>query len=145
MLNTLNMCDSDTNNPINYEKYSEEPWCIIDSYFSGKHLKQLVRHQIESYNDFISYQIARTINMFNPVTIHSEQDYVQKCNKYKLEMFITFNNFSIHRPQIHENNGATKLMFPNEARLRNFTYSANMTLDIVCSVVCLTTFYSLIV
>ena len=39
-------------------------------------------------------------------------------------------NFSIHRPQIHENNGATKLMFPNEARLRNFTYSANMTLDI---------------
>ena len=130
MLNTFNMCDSDKMNSINYEKYSEEPWCLIESYFSGKHLKQLVRHQIESYNDFISYQIARTINMFNPVTIHSEQDYVQKCNKYKLEMFITFTNFSIHRPQIHENNGATKLMFPNEARLRNFTYSANMTLDI---------------
>ena len=44
-------------------------------------------------------------------------------------MFITFENFSIQRPQIHENNGATKLMFPQEARLRNFTYASNMTLD----------------
>lgn len=130
MLDTFKMCDRVKPNEINYEKYIEEPWSIIESYFSGKHLKQLVRHQIESYNDFISYQISRTINMFNPVTVRSEQDYVQKCNKYKLEMFITFTNFSIHRPQIHENNGATKLMFPNEARLRNFTYSANMTLDI---------------
>jgi DNA-directed RNA polymerase II subunit RPB2 len=45
-------------------------------------------------------------------------------------MFITFENFHIYRPQIHENNGAIKLMFPQEARLRNFTYSAAMTLDI---------------
>jgi hypothetical protein len=27
----------------------------------------------------------------------------------------------MNRPQIHENSGATKLMFPQEARLRNFT------------------------
>ena len=26
--------------------------------------------------------------------------------------------------------GATKLMFPQEARLRNFTYSSSMTVDI---------------
>ena len=44
-------------------------------------------------------------------------------------MYITFENFSIYRPQIHENNGATKLMFPHEARLRNFTYASNMTID----------------
>ena len=130
MFDTSNMCNRTMQNEINYEKYIEEPWSIIESYFSGKHLQQLVRHQIESYNNFITYQISRTINMFNPVAVHSEHDYVQKCNKYKLEMFITFTNFSVHRPQIHENNGATKLMFPNEARLRNFTYSANMTLDI---------------
>ena len=45
-------------------------------------------------------------------------------------MIITFDNFQIYRPQIHENNGATKIMFPQEARLRNFTYSSAMTLDI---------------
>ena len=114
---------------INLNEYSEEPWDIIGSYFDGKHLKQLVRHQVESYNDFVTYQIQKTISMFNPVHIHSEQDYVKEFDKYRLEMYITFENFSIYRPQIHENNGATKLMFPHEARLRNFTYASNMTLD----------------
>ena len=65
--------------------------------------------------------------MFNPVTIVSEHDYDKKSDKYALEVSITFDNFGIYRPQIHENNGATKLMFPQEARLRNFTYASNMT------------------
>ena len=112
------------------EDYIEEPWDIIGSYFKGHHLKQLVRHQVESYNDFVTIQIQRTIDMFNPVQVRSEHDYNKEFNKYGLEMFITFENFNIYRPQIHENNGATKLMFPQEARLRNFTYASNMTVDI---------------
>jgi DNA-directed RNA polymerase beta subunit len=120
------------NDAINDAKleYIESPWSIIGSYFEGQHLKQLVRHQIESYNDFVTYQIQRTIQMFNPVNICSEQDFDKESNKHKLEILITFENFNIYRPQIHENNGATKLMFPHEARLRNFTYASTMTIDI---------------
>ena len=120
----------DSDEQIDAEKYIEQPWSVIESYFRGKHLQQLVRHQIESYNNFVTYQIQKTIVMFNPVISHSEQDYVASADKYKLELQITFSNFNIHRPQIHENNGATKLMFPSEARLRNFTYNAGMTIDI---------------
>ena len=130
MLIKTTMSNTNITDQLNYEKYIEEPWTIIDSYFKGKERQQLVRHQVESYNDFISCQIPKTINMFNDVIVHSEQDYVPELDKYKLELSISFKNFGIHRPQIHENNGATKLMFPNEARLRNFTYSAIMTVDI---------------
>jgi DNA-directed RNA polymerase beta subunit len=49
--------------------YIETPWSIIGAYFNKQHLKRLVRHQIESYNDFVSNQIQRTIEMFNPVII----------------------------------------------------------------------------
>ncbi len=112
------------------EKYIETPWNIIESYFQGKHLERLVRHQLESYNNFVGYQIIKTIEMFNPVHIASEQDYDSNLKKYALEIYITFENFHIYRPQIHENNGAIKLMFPQEARLRNFTYAASMTVDI---------------
>ena len=105
-------------------------WKIIESYFKGQHLERLVRHQLESYNNFINYQIKKTIEMFNPVTIHSEHDKDEKTGLYSLEMIVTFDNFQIYRPQIHENNGATKIMFPQEARLRNFTYSSAMTVDI---------------
>ena len=112
------------NNP-----FIETPWKIIGSYFKNQHLECLVRHQIESYNNFIGYQILKTIEMFNPINIKSEDDYNSELDKYSLELFISFENFRIYRPQIHENNGAIKLMFPQEARLRNFTYAGTMTID----------------
>ncbi len=34
--------------------YIETPWSIIGAYFRNQHLKRLVRHQIESYNDFVT-------------------------------------------------------------------------------------------
>jgi len=114
---------------IENDLFIETPWKIIKSYFKDQHLECLVRHQIESYNNFINYQISRTIEMFNSIHIKLEDDYNHHVNKYSLEIFIDFSNFHIYRPQIHENNGAIKLMFPQEARLRNFTYSGTMTID----------------
>lgn len=114
---------------VEKSQYIEEPWKIIKAYFQGQHLERLVRHQLESYNNFVNYQISRTIEMFNPVRIVSENDYDPASDKYSLEVFVNFDNFQLHRPQIHENNGATKLMFPHEARLRNFTYASTMNID----------------
>jgi DNA-directed RNA polymerase II subunit RPB2 len=128
---TYKMSDkhNDTFN-IETEPYIETPWTIIESYFSGQHLQRLVRHQLESYNNFVGHQITKTIEMFNPVHIASEHDYDPINKKFSLEIYVTFENFNIYRPQIHENNGAIKLMFPQEARLRNFTYASAMTVDI---------------
>ena len=105
-------------------------WNIIKSYFDKQHLQRLVRHQIESYNDFVNYQIQKTIDMFNPVQVHSVHYKHPDLDIYSLDMSISFENFRIYRPQIHENNGAMKLMFPHEARLRNFTYASVMTVDL---------------
>ena len=81
---------------------NELSWKIIETYFKGQHLGRCIRHQLESYNDFTRTQIQKTIDMFNPVTIHSEQDFDPDSQKYKLELIITFTNFHIYRPQIHE-------------------------------------------
>ena len=117
------------NMEVEKTQYIEEPWSIIQSYFKDCHLDRLVRHQLESYNNFVTQQIPKTIEMFNPVRIASENDYDAASGKYALEIFVNFENFHMYRPQIHENNGATKLMFPQEARLRNFTYSSSMNVD----------------
>jgi len=124
------MTSTPDNFDVHNDQYIETPWSIIESYFKGQHLERLVRHQLESYNNFVGYQIIKTIEMFNPVHIASEQDFDIKSGKYSLEIFVTFENFHMYRPQIHENNGATSLMFPQVARLRNFTYSSAMTVDI---------------
>ena len=126
---TTEMNTSEETFDIENDPYIEPPWTIIESYFRGQKLEKFVRHQLESYNNFISHQITKTIDMFNSVHIASEQDFDPVSKKYALEMYVTFENFNIYRPQIHENNGAIKLMFPQEARLRNFTYSATTTID----------------
>ena len=117
----------DDKDPVNYDNI---PWSIIETYFKNKYLNRLVKHQLESYNYFVDTQIKKTIEMFNPVHICSEHDYIKEHKLYRLEIFITLTNFSIHRPQVYENNGASKLMFPQEARVRNFTYAGSMTVDL---------------
>jgi DNA-directed RNA polymerase II subunit RPB2 len=125
----VNQMSETKNNDVN--NYSTDiSYKLIETYFEKQHLDRLVRHQKESYNQFVSQQIRETILMFNPVTIHSEHDKDEKTGLYSLEIIVTFDNLQIYRPQIHENNGATKIMFPQEARLRNFTYSSPMSIDV---------------
>jgi DNA-directed RNA polymerase beta subunit len=112
-------------------EYIEEPYTIIESYFKGQSSSRLVRHQIESYNHFINLQMPETIRMFNNTKIRSIKDYNPVNDQYGLEIEVNFENLKIYPPQIYENNGATKMMLPMEARLRNFTYASNMTIDVV--------------
>lgn len=114
---------------------TERPWTLIESYFEGKYLQRLVRHQIESYNDFITHKIRTTIDMFNPIHIASPNDYNTEYKKYSLELYVELKNLSLLRPQLHENNGATKTMYPQEARLRNFTYASIMMVDVEIKVI----------
>ena len=112
-------------------EHIEEPYTIIESYFKGQSSSRLVRHQIESYNHFINLQMPETIRMFNNTKIRSIKDYNPEKDHYGLEIEVNFENLKIYPPQIYENNGATKMMLPMEARLRNFTYASNMTIDVV--------------
>ena len=82
---------------LSEDKYIEAPWTIIGSYFQDQHLDRLVRHQLESYNNFVGLQLPQTIDMFNPVSIASEQDYDPINKKHSLEIFVTFENFAFQR------------------------------------------------
>ena len=110
--------------------YLEEPFTILGSYFEGQYLERLVRHQVESYNHFVNYQMQRTIEMFNPIVIKSENDFLPETGEYGLIVNLNITNLRFQSPQIYENNGATKLMMPQEARLRNFTYASSTSVDL---------------
>ena len=84
---------------INSDKSSYEysdAWSVIESYFKNKHLQQLLKHQLESFNDFIQNQIKKTIQMFKPLLIRSIHDYNKDCKKYRLEISIDFYNLCIY-------------------------------------------------
>jgi len=105
-----------------------EIWNIIEKMMNQYQGKQLIRHHIDSFNDFIETKIPRVIKQSNPISIF--HNYSKELNKYKHEIVVDFVNSYNTPPIIVENNGVTKPMYPYEARLRNLTYSSPLYVDI---------------
>ncbi len=110
--------------------YVEAPWSIVRAYFTPHKMGAFVRHQLESYNDFVQRQLSKTIEMFNPVNIASRESFHALSQKYQLELSVRFENLRVQRPQVNENNGSSKLMMPHDARTRNISYSAATMVDL---------------
>jgi len=106
-------------------------WDIIDCYFRDNP-QSLVRHHIESYNDFFKEDIFRIFKEMNPVTIVSKFD--ERSKEYKLKCNLYFGGKSGRRvyfakPTIYDGENP-HYMFPNEARLRNMTYAITIHYDV---------------
>jgi DNA-directed RNA polymerase II subunit RPB2 len=106
--------------------FEEDTWNVIDSYFRIPNV--LVKHQIDSFNDFMENKIASIIHNGNPyITSGNWNDEKQRYNK---EYHIKFGDIYFSKPVINEVNGNIKPMYPSDARLRNLTYSSPIYCDV---------------
>jgi len=122
-------------------------WKIIDSFFKSDS-QRLVRHHIESYNDFYSSGIFQTFRDKNPIRIQSRYDpnlarYDPNTGKtnpelgfgeYRSQALIYMggkdgSRLYFGKPIIYDE-GRSHFMYPNEARLRNMTYSMTIHYDV---------------
>jgi len=102
-------------------------WQAVKSYFAnGVH--RLVDHQIDSFEDFVRNKLPLIIQSTAPITVWHEQDPALK--KYKYEFRLSFEKVTYMKPRIQEATGRIKPMLPMEARVRNFTYAAQMYADV---------------
>ena len=106
--------------------WNKDTWEVIDMYFNDP--KNLVKHHLESFNNFILSGIPNVINEYNPIKISS--NYNEEVNKFLVEYEIEFKEIYVSKPVINENNGTVIPMYPHEARLRNLTYSSRLYVDI---------------
>jgi DNA-directed RNA polymerase II subunit RPB2 len=103
-------------------------WDSINTYFQAQGVSKLVEHQIESFEDFIRNKLPLIVSSTAPIVVWHEQD--ENTKKYKYELRLSFENITYMKPRIQEATGRIKPMFPQEARMRNFTYSAQMFCDV---------------
>jgi len=103
-------------------------WETISTYFEKQGISKLVEHQIESFDDFVRTKIPLIISSTPNIIVWNDQDPVTK--KYKYEFRLSFENITYMKPRIQEASGRVKPMFPQEARIRNFTYAAQMFCDV---------------
>lgn len=106
-------------------------WKIINTYFEDNP-QSLVRHHIDSYNDFFKNGIFQLFKEKNPLRINTRYD--ESIGDYRSQCIMYFggkNGDKIYfgKPVIYDDNNS-HYMFPNEARLRNMTYGMTIHYDV---------------
>jgi len=110
---------------MNLEK---DTWDVINSYF--KHTPNpLVRHHIDSYNDFIQHKIPlifQNLTKNPPFVLIDTND---NTIIYEIKIYYggkNSNKYSFKKPTIKSfPSGEIRQLFPNEARLKNMTYGSD--------------------
>ena len=106
-------------------------WKVINTYFEDNP-QSLVRHHIESYNDFFKNGIFQIFKEKNPVKLQTRYD--ASIDDYRSQCIMYFggkdgSKIYFGKPVIYDDNNA-HFMFPNEARLRNMTYGITVHYDV---------------
>jgi DNA-directed RNA polymerase II subunit RPB2 len=115
-------------NMINYQ-------LILDAYFKKY---GFVSQQIKSYNNFIIHGIQQVVDESEPIILFSSAegstDVKNVSNVANVANDVTgtesrtryeikFGSIEIQKPSFKETDGIQSIMYPNEVRLRRFTYS----------------------
>ncbi len=113
---------------LSKDQFDIHTWNVVDSFFKVNKGYQLVKHQLESFNDFVLRKLDQIIDGFNNIDIYHQ--FIPEVNKFKYVLHIEIKNPVLSKPVIFEKDGSTKLMTPNDARQRNFTYSSALYVDV---------------
>ena len=117
--------------PVNSFNHEEIGWLVIDKLFTNDP-NILVKHHLESYNDFFNNKIHTIFKEKNPILIMKEQNDSTKEYNYKAELYIggvDGKRIYYGKPIIYDEH-REHYMFPNEARLRNMTYAITIHIDV---------------
>lgn len=104
---------------------------IVDKCFGPQKGYNLVRHLIDSFNDFMLCKLDDIIQGFNDVVVN--HTFIPEDNVFKYNMSIKLKNPVITKPMIVEKDGSSKIMTPKDARNRNFTYASPIFVDMYIS------------
>ncbi|MGQ9597236.1 MAG: DNA-directed RNA polymerase subunit B [Thermoproteota archaeon] len=92
-------------------------WAIAENYIKSI---GLARHHIDSFNEFVDRDMQKIVDEVKMIEVNIEGKIIR----------IEFGKISVGAPRIIEPSGAIRNVYPIESRIRNFTYSAPMHLEI---------------
>ena len=107
--------------------WDKDTWKILDSYFDKV---SLVEHKIESFNDLIDNVLPQLIERNNPIIVPVGDIKVTGSKHEQEQIRIHLEKFYISKPLIQENSGVIKPLYPNEARLRDISYTSPIFVNI---------------
>lgn len=99
---------------------------LVDAFYKNR---SIVNHQIASYNDFLEHRLQ---NIVDNAIIGQEEEMERGFIYPEIEGYkIKFGKVSIGKPAVKEADGTIRELTPMEARLRDLTYEAPLTLEFI--------------
>jgi DNA-directed RNA polymerase subunit B len=80
-----------------------------------------VSHQIDSFNEFVNYRLQNIIDEIGEIQLEAE------AGEFKIRL----GKVRVEKPCVKEADGAVRFITPNEARIRNLTYSAPIIVEMI--------------
>jgi DNA-directed RNA polymerase beta subunit len=110
------------------ESFNKDTWSVIETYFGQNQGEAVVKYVLDSFNDFVHRKLDQIIEGFNPINIYYK--YMPEKDMFEYQLTMEIHNPILTKPMIHEKDGSTKMMTPNDARQRNFTYAGTLFVDV---------------
>lgn len=115
----------------------EDVWLVISAYF--KEQQGLVRQQLNSFDDFLDTSLSEIVAETPPIVLtpSTEHNAFHSDNDEQTRVKIKYSQVWIQPPTIREAQSERTTekrkipyLLPNEARLRNLTYSSHLLIDV---------------
>ena len=123
--------NEDEANEITPDLWQEACWIVISSYFDEK---GLVRQQLDSFDEFIQMSVQQIVEDSATIELTAEAHHASGEIEIPPRYVLHFEQIYMSKPTHWEKDGVPSPMMPNEARLRNLTYSAPLYVDITKTV-----------
>ncbi|GAA6057355.1 hypothetical protein JCM3770_005723 [Rhodotorula araucariae] len=104
----------------------EDCWAVIAAYFADK---TLVSQQIDSFDEFVNNTMQELVDESASLILDQNMQHTGKAGDATKRYELNFGQIYLSPPTQTEADGTVAPMFPNEARLRNLTYSAPLYID----------------
>jgi len=126
-ISILNRYENEDADEISSTLWQEACWLVADAYFDEK---GLVRQQLDSFDEFIEISIQRIMGDVPEIDLQAEAQHTTGEIENPVKYSLKFEQIYLSKPIHWEKDGAPSPILPNEARLRNLTYSALLYVDI---------------
>lgn len=104
--------------------WNKDVWKIWDIYFLQKNA--FAKNQLDSFNHFVRYTMPSVISHYSPIVIKRNLITSDSDERYEVH----FTKVYVGKPMVQEIDDSVKLLYPQDARNRNLTYSAPVFVDI---------------
>lgn len=104
----------------------DDCWTVITSFFEQK---GLVRQQLDSFDEFVQNTMQELVDENSDLILDQADQHTGHTSDMTRRYEIKFGQIYLSRPTTTEADGTVVPVFPQEARLRNLTYSAPLYVE----------------